>query len=303
MVSKTIADEREALNKVADFLVGGAWHGTQDGTPWQQSYRWAVGRQFLLCVVNDNELHIEGVNPASKTTLRWIFRANGAVESLEMESITVQKDKVRSRIKEKPNSQATDVVFEMKSAGDSIEINYSPSETTLNTFWASWTDTWTRKPLAGGFPSLASAPPQDAPKWTEKLTGAKRVLGRAPSGKEFYASALGEWILDGKFFLCTASCIGKDHSTWAHMFVFGKDPATAKLTAWEFGGLDFAVGKSVWSDDGMSAEGRCETPGDTFHYTVNMEVADDGTVKCSCNGKFGSQDTESAFGWTYHDVK
>ncbi len=288
------ADEREAFERFANYIVGGTWHGEDaDGTPLQHTYRWALGKQFLYMVENDTALHIAGVDPVDDTHTRWEFRADGSVSISKSRELEGGPNSTRFKLLEGANF----------SAGTILRGEYGEDQIKLKADEGSVLQVWTREPLEGDFPSLASDPPKEIPNLMKAISGPKWVSGGL-SGNKVYGTTLGQWILDGNFFLFTSTFLRKDEAAWGIMYVFGKDPETGEPTGWEFGGFEAAVTKWKLTNQGMTITGKATLPGNTtFTYSGTHSISDDGLVKYTASGKMSDESDPTPYGWTYYPVK
>ena len=185
-----------------------------------------------------------------------------------------------------------------------MQLQYGEDKLSIETVSGNMpSQVWTREPLEGDFPSLASDPPEDMPKFIKHLSGTKWLLGASPQGEKFHGASVGGWILDGRFFVAAASTIDENQKTESSMFIYGKDPETGKHNCWEFSAGDPpGVGTFTIFEDGMSLEGTftAEAP---FNFSGKMQLLDDGTLKYTASGTMGDDPKKMPYGWSYRDVK
>jgi hypothetical protein len=163
---------------------------------------------------------------------------------------------------------------------------------------------WERRPREGDFPSVASDPPAQLPaslSTLKNLTGMKWIEGQLARGQQAVGTGVGQWILDGKFFLYTGSFTCDDQSVVSHLLVAGTDPDTGKATGWEFGS-DGSVGKFVMADDGYSLTGReVEADGSIFEFSGSFVMEGD-AWKYTATGKTEAN-LSMPYQWQWRDVK
>lgn len=285
------ADEREAFNVFADVAVGGTWHN-QD-TKLQHSYR-RLGNHFLLMIENDTAFVIVGIDPADDTHTRWEFREDGSINISKSKEIEGRPDTTKFKL------LTTSDDFQ---AGTVLCADYSENEITLKTEEGEVLEVWTREPLKGEFPSLASDSPNEMPKCIKLLSGKKWLQGADPDGMSFLGASVSGWILNGNFFVLTGSTIAENQETAASMFIYGKDPQTGQHKCWEFSAGD-PPGAGTFSilADGMSLKGTftAEAP---FNFAGKMQLLDDGALEYTASGTMGDDPKELPYGWTYYPVK
>lgn len=297
----------QQMRSFGNKMVEGTWHQKlpkeQQG---KHTYKWALGHQYLLVhqwhADKPNALSVVGIDPTSNLQTWWTFSDDGkvAITSVDVETLSSNEDRV-TLAGNVANATGTFGV----SWPDANTIAVDPGADAKHADGTkAIAERWERSKEADDLTWLNANAPTKVPsefEYLKSVTGKCWIDGKMQEGTKIAGASFGKWILDGQFFLFSASTVGEDQTTWSHIVISGNDPETDEPAEWEFTS-DGAKSYVTLSKDGKTIYGaNTRSNGDVYRFEGQFTMDGDTLRYNSAIGQKG--ETPLPYNWNYRRAK
>ena len=284
-------------------VIGGTWH-EQTALQADDSYQWILSQKFIQFTSQAGDTQafgIIGADPRSGELTWWVFRNDGSLDISRPALENPHPDQHLASIK--GLSGKTDITMQITLQGD--DESRIVAQGKINGVAMNGQTDWKRNKQIADHTWLHSKPPAKVPEsmsYFQALQGAKWISSEL-DGVPGVGGSQGGWILDGKFFLVSASFNGADNSSWSHLVVIGPDPETKQMTAgWEFSS-DGVISEFQLTPDGKTVTGKSfgGTSG-TVGFSGQFKLTG-GILDYSAHLKAEGQSVATPYRWVFRDAQ